>query len=151
MSERTFETARIECSLAHGGSLVAKRPGPSHSDTAAVTAAAASKRVRPRDLHDSAMRCRRRHPEGVALALDDERGDLHGVELGQPALARIVRLARRVKREREAEHRRSAGLGRSATGDASARRAAARDERNLEAELLDHGNPGRVELAGRSR
>ena len=116
-----------------------------------MTAAVLRERVRPRDLHDRPVRCGRRHPEGIVLALDDECGDLDGVELGQTALARIVSLARRVERERETEHRRGARVGRSATGDASARRAATRDQRNLEAELLDHGNPGRVELLCRSR
>jgi len=58
-----------------------------------------------------------RDPERVALALDDEGGHLDGLELGQ---ASLLRLPRRVKREREAEHGRSACLARGAAGDAGA-------------------------------
>ena len=62
---------------------------------------------------------------------------------------RLLRPARRVHREREAEHRLGAGRGRGPAGDAGARGAAAGDQRHLEGELLDHARPGRVELVRR--
>src|SRR4051812_2138674 len=83
---------------------------------------AALQRVRAGDRDDLAMRRRGRHSERVALALDDERGDGDRVELVEPAL---LRSARRVDREGEAEHRRRAGLDRRPAGDARTRGAAA--------------------------
>ena len=93
----------------------------------------------------------RRHPERVVLALDDERRDADGVELGQAALLRPARGGG--SGEREAEHADRAGRRSGAAGDARAGGAAAGDERQAaelaRAELLDDRRPRGVELAGR--
>ena len=88
-----------------------------------------------------------RQAEGVRLPLDDEDGDFDTVELVEPAL---LRLPRRVLREREAEH---AGRARRRGGTARhpcARRAAAGDQREPgqlgRPEMLDDREPGGVEL-----
>jgi hypothetical protein len=69
------------------------------------------------DAGDDAILSGGRHPERVALALDDERRDGHGLELRQAAL---LRTAGRMKREREAQHGRRLRLGRRAAGHAGA-------------------------------
>ena len=79
---------------------------------------------------DRAQRAFGRHAEGVALALDDERRDLDGVQLRESAFRGLARLAsRRLEREGEAENGDRPELGRGATGDARAEGAAADDER----------------------
>jgi hypothetical protein len=61
-----------------------------------------------RDGDDNAIRALGRHPERVALALDDEGRDFDGVELREAAL---LGASGRVEREREAED--GDGVGRS--------------------------------------
>ena len=58
-----------------------------------------------------------RHPERVALALHDQHGHRHRLELGQP---RLLRPPGRVQREREAEDARRAGRLRRPAGHARA-------------------------------
>src|SRR5436190_20939803 len=72
--------------------------------------------------HDLAAGPVGRHPERVALALDDQHGYLDGLELGQ---AGLLGATRRVQREREADDAGGAGRGGGAAGHARARRAAA--------------------------
>jgi hypothetical protein len=69
------------------------------------------------------------HSEPITLALDDQDGDVDGLELGKPALLRLVSAPRRRERKGETDD----GFGRRAihrsTGDARSERAAADDER----------------------
>jgi len=91
----------------------------------------------------------RRHPERVALALDDEDRDRHRVQLREPAL---LGPARRMDREGEAEDGDRARLAGRPARDAGAERAAAVDQRELaHTQLVHHGDPGRIELGRRSR
>ena len=87
-----------------------------------------------------------------SLALDDEGRQLHGVELGQAALRRLVAALRRLEGEGEADDRGGAGLLDGAAGDPRAQRAAACDQgQALEfarAKVLDHRDPGLVEGPG---
>lgn len=96
-----------------------------------------------------------RHPEWVGLALDDEHRDGDGVELREPALRRIVPLAGRMDREREAEHRDRLRLGRGPAGHPGTGRAPAGDEgqslERLGAQVGDDHEPRGIELAGRGR
>jgi hypothetical protein len=92
-------------------------------------------------------------PERVALTLDDEHRHADGVELGQPALRRIVALPGWVDRESEAEDGGDIGLAGRAAGHAGAGRAATCDHRELAPERTgpepgEHRQPRRVELAG---
>ena len=88
-----------------------------------------------------------RHPEGVALALDDQDRDLDRVELIHTAL---LGLSGRVDRECEAEHRGCVRRLGGAARDPGARRAPARDQgdpvQRPSAQVFDHRGPGRVEL-----
>jgi hypothetical protein len=94
-----------------------------------------------------------RHPERIAVALHDQHRNLHGVELADAALRRIVGLAGRMHREREAEDCAGVDLGRRAAGHAGSSGAPTDDERKplerVAAQLLDDGLPSRVELLGR--
>jgi predicted GNAT family acetyltransferase len=108
--------------------------------------------MRSGDEHDLAVRAGRRAAEGVALALDDERRHRDAVELGQ---ARLLRLPRRVEREREAEDAGCADGRGGPARDARARRTAPGDERQP-AQLAPlqrvHGcDPRVVELPRRRR
>jgi hypothetical protein len=60
------------------------------------------------------------HTEPVALALDDENGNLDRVELRQAALGRLARPARRLERKSEAEDGPGSGRLDGAAGDARA-------------------------------
>jgi hypothetical protein len=108
--------------------------------------------VGSRDAHDGAIRARRRRPERVALTLDDQRRDRHGVELREAAL---VGLTGWVEWEGEADDGDRVGLGCCPARDAGARRAAAGQDREAAkrtlAELEDDQRPGRVELPRWSR
>ena len=99
---------------------------------------------------DLARRAGGRHPERIARPLDHERRDGDRVELGQ---SRLLRAARRMDREGEAEHAGGAGLRRGAAGHARARRAPAGHERQVgqrpATQVLDDRDPGRVELGRR--
>ena len=96
-------------------------------------------------------------PEGVALALDDQR--LHGnnVELRLSARTRLGTLTlRRLQRKREAQHTDGAGRSRRSTRDPRPGGATTDDERQLveplRAEPLDGRHPRDVELPrGRRR
>lgn len=93
----------------------------------------------------------RRHAERVALALDDERGDGDGVELGQPGLQRRVRpAARRVQREGQAENRGGARRRGGPAGHPCPRRPAAADVRQAAQGTVpksgDHRGPCGVKL-----
>jgi hypothetical protein len=114
----------------------AHRPGPARSQ--ARTAAAdrpevAREPVIAGDGHHGPPRARGRHPERVALALDDEhRAPPDGVELGQrlwraggPAPSSGCR-ARRAEREGEAQDARRARGARGPAGHARARTSARR-------------------------
>jgi hypothetical protein len=57
------------------------------------------------------------HTEPVALALDDEDGNLDRLELRQAALGRFTRSARRLERKSEAEDRIGSGGLDGAAGD----------------------------------
>ena len=64
----------------------------------------------PGHFDDLAALPGRRHAEAVALALHDEHGHLHRVELGQAVGRRRLALARRrLEREGEAQHGDRAG------------------------------------------
>ena len=71
----------------------------------------------------------RRHPERIALALNDQCRHGDRVELGQPALGRIIAAAGRVQRERKAEDSGGAGVRRGPARDARARGTPAGDQR----------------------
>ena len=100
---------------------------------------------------DLAPRARLRDSERVALSLHDERRHRDRVELRQPA--RRVGAARRVQREREAQHGARAGRAGGPACDAGPRRSPADDERQpaqlVRAQRLHDGDPGRVELRRR--
>ena len=102
------------------------------------------------DDRDLAQRRRLGHAEAVALALDDEHGDVDAVEL---LLARLPR--RRDEREREAQDPDRADRRGRPARDARSRGAAARHDgqsrERTAAELLDHGDPGGVEQMRRRR
>jgi hypothetical protein len=95
------------------------------------------------------------HTEPVALALDDENGNLDCFELLQAALGRLARPARRLERKSEAEDGPGSGRLDGPAGDARAERAATDDERQaLEHALpqpLDDVDPGSVQLLRGSR
>src|SRR5215218_1028492 len=102
--------------------------------------------VHPRDGTPGGVR---RHPERVALALDDEHGDRDGVQLGEP---RPLRPPRRVDGEREAQHAGRAGLPRRAARHPRARGPPAAQHRDGAAYHVDDRDPRRVELVrGRRR
>ncbi len=105
--------------------------------------------------HHVAIPGRRGHPERIAFALNDEHGRRDRLELGETALPRICRPARRMEREGQAEHRDSVGLGRGPTRHPCPRGATAGHERKTPqlrlAEMGDYGLPCRVELLGRRR
>jgi 5'-3' exonuclease len=110
-----------------------------------------------RNLHDRATRAGRRHAERVPVTLHDEHRQLDVVELVQATLGgRGPGAARRLQRERKAEHRHGTGFLRGPAGHARAQRAAADDQRQPAqlpaAEVIDDRRPGDVELArGRGR
>ena len=91
-----------------------------------------------------------RHAERISEALNDERRDHHGFELGQPTLRRLPGPARRLKGEGEAEHSDGAGCLRCAAGDSSAHRATADDDLQVSQfgcpQVRDDGNPRLIEL-----
>jgi Stage II sporulation protein E (SpoIIE) len=105
-----------------------------------------------RDDHNAPVRAALRHAEGVALALHDEHGNLDGVEL---VLARLLGPAWGVERERQAEHADRTGLRHRPARHPRPGGATADDQRQpaqiAVAQLLDHSNPGRVQLIRRSR
>jgi len=105
-----------------------------------------AQRMRTGDENDPTARRLGRGPERVALALDDQRRDRDGVELLEAAL---LRLARWMDREREAENGHGLGLRGGTASDARACRAAADDQRHPREELRHDREPGRVELPGR--
>ena len=82
-------------------------------------------------------------------------GTVDRVELVEAARLRAAGAARRLQREREAEHADRARRRGGAAGDARARRAAAGDEPQpaqlAAAQALDDRGPGRVELAPRAQ
>jgi hypothetical protein len=93
-----------------------------------------------------------RDPEPISAALHDERRDMHGVELREPARClRAGPAARRLEREREAEHGDGSRRLCSAAGNPGTERAAANDARKpaelAGRELLHDRSPGGVELA----
>jgi DNA-binding transcriptional MerR regulator len=107
-----------------------------------------------RDPDDGAARPRWRHPEAVALALDDEHRDLDRVQLVDPARPWLLALAgRRLERERQTEDGDGIRVLRRPTGNPSAQRAPAGDQRQatelLRAERLDHRCPGGVKARRR--
>ncbi len=103
-------------------------------------------------LHDSPLRPRRRHPEWVLLTLHHEHRDFHRLQLGK---ASSVRAAWRVEREREAEYRHGACLLHGAAGHPRPQGATPDDELQpvqlVRAQMVHDGDPGGVQLAGRSR
>lgn len=105
-----------------------------------------------RDPHDHAVRTLRRHTEWVALALDDERGDLNRIELLETT---FLRPAGRVERKGEAQNGDRIGHRGGATGDPRTQRPApGQDGHAAEcvlAELGDDRAPSHVELARWSR
>ena len=93
------------------------------------------------------------HPERVPLALNDERRDLHMLELGEPARWRGARCpARRLQREGEAQHRDGAGSVRGTAGNPGSERPTTDDQPQpaqlARLELLDNRSPGGIELTG---
>jgi hypothetical protein len=104
------------------------------------------------DRDDRAVLGGRRHPERVALALDNEHRDVHLVELRQAAR---FRAPWRMHRKREAEYCDGADCFRGAAGDARSEGPAADHERQTlqftRPEVIDDGRPGSVELPCRSR
>jgi DNA-binding MarR family transcriptional regulator len=112
--------------------------------------------VVPGNLHDLTALSGRRHPEGIPRALDDQGREAHRIQLVETVLRRgPAGPARRLEREREAEHRDRARLLDGAARYARAQGPAADDERQPAqlalAEVVEHGDPGRVELTRRSR
>jgi hypothetical protein len=73
-----------------------------------------------RHLHHLASRTGRRHPEPIALALDDHRWHLHCIKLGHATLQWRASPVRRLEGEGEAEPRNGSGRLRGAAGDARA-------------------------------
>jgi hypothetical protein len=102
------------------------------------------------DRYDLAGGAGRREPEAIALALNYEHRDLHGVELVLAGHRRLARPRRRLERKRQAEHRHRARVGGGAAGDPPTQRSAADDEWQAgklgAAQALDHREPGRVEV-----
>jgi len=94
----------------------------------------------------------RRHPEWIALALDDERRDLDVIQFREAAL---FGSARGVKRERETHDGDRVGLGGRAARDPRAQRSTAGQEREAVkgavTQLRDDQGPGRIQLARWSR
>ena len=132
-----------------------QRRAGSQAATAASTASRSFFRPwLPATVTTSRPFARGRHPERVALALDDEDRDLDRVELVHPAL---LGLARRV--DGKARQSTAAAPGRlgGPARDPRAGGAAAGDDRaspssSPAAQVLDHRGPGGVELArGRRR
>ena len=74
----------------------------------------------PRNDDDLTGAGRRRHPERISLALDDEHRDPDAAQLAEPRLRGISRLPGRMQRERQAQHTRRAGRRRRPAGDTSA-------------------------------
>ena len=88
------------------------------------------------------------HAEGVAVAVDHERG-YPGVQLVRPG---PVRPAGRMQRERQCHHAGRAERAGGPAGDPGAAGAAAEYQvRGFGAQCGDDGGPGLVELAGRGR
>jgi dihydrofolate reductase len=100
---------------------------------------------------NSSVRARRGCPKRVAVALDDQHGNLDGVELREAAL---LGMAGRVEWEREADDGERVGLCCRAACDAGARRAPAGQDREpterTVAQCEDDRPPSRVELVRRS-
>jgi Family of unknown function (DUF6308) len=109
--------------------------------------------VRAGDANDGAVRAVRRHPERIALALDDQGRNVDRIELREPAL---LRAAGRVEREGKTQDPARIGGGGGAARDAGAGRPTT-CQQEVEAaeralEQLGHDcRPRRVELTGRSR
>jgi hypothetical protein len=110
-----------------------------------------------RHLHHRSTSGARGNPERIPRTLHDQGRDLHGVQLVQAARCRRrSRPARRLERERQAEHRDGASRFRGAARNPRAERPAADDERQpsqltfARDQMLDHRRPGSVELASRS-
>ena len=95
---------------------------------------------------------RGRHPERVALALDDEGRDFDLIELGEAAL---LGAARRVEWKCQTQEGDGVGLSRGAARDSRAQRSTAGQDREAAkwtlAELRDDRGPGRIQLARWSR
>ena len=111
-----------------------------------------SEAVIARDEYDPAVRTGRRNPERIALALDDEHGHLHPLELLEPAGRCGFRAAAGwAERESEAQDGDGAHLGGCPAGHARAERATADDERQpaqlVCGQAAGDGYPGGVELA----
>jgi hypothetical protein len=103
-----------------------------------------------RYLDHLAQRSGRRDSEAIALALDDECRHGHRVQLGEAALRRLARAARRLEREREAKDCDCAGRLDRPAGDPGAERATADYQGQagqlVLAQLFDDRDPGGVEL-----
>jgi hypothetical protein len=84
--------------------------------------------VGPWDADDRAIPPIGRRPEGIALALDDERRDVKVIELREAA---SVGAARRVEWEREADDGDRVGLSRGAARNPSAQRSTAGQDRQV--------------------
>jgi hypothetical protein len=112
--------------------------------------------VIPGDAGHLPVRTLGRPAEAVAFALDHQHRELHRLELGEPALGRLLAAARRNQRKGEAEHGDGTGLLDGPASDARSERAAAHDQwqagQLIGAELRDHDDPGLVEsLRGSGR
>jgi hypothetical protein len=115
---------------------------PSHAVTAARSPGASD--LRPWSPRSSTTARRGLGAaERVALALHDQHGDGRRGELGKAVL---LRPARRVHGEREAQHAHRPARRGGAAGHARAGAAAAEQQRELAAEVVDDRQPGRVEL-----
>lgn len=95
-----------------------------------------------------------RYAEGIALALNDQRGHRERGELADPARTRSTACTLRwLQRKREAEDSNRSGCLRGAAGNTRAGRASAGDEREaaklLLSQMLDDRHPGGVELTRR--
>jgi hypothetical protein len=107
-------------------------------------------------LHHLTVLGNGRHTERISRSLHHEHRDRHRIELVETALRRLAAGAsRRQQREREAEHADGVDCGRRAARDARARRTPADDEGQIaelaRTEVVDHGDPGCIELMRRRR
>ena len=85
--------------------------------------------VVPRHDHDLSRRAGRRYPERITLALHDKSRHAYRIELIQAALLRLVCASRWLEWKSKAEHADGARLLGGATGNSTAHRAAARNDR----------------------
>ena len=107
-----------------------------------------------RDRDHLAIATGRWQAEAVALALHHQDREIDSIQLLQPVLSGLPRACRRLERKREAEDGHRADLIGGAAGHASPERAASDDQREstelIPPQVLEHGDPCRVELPCRS-